>query len=217
MKMKRICLSKYGFAKWPEMSFSDDGNYFEGWRAGESARVSKLVSNGQAYLSCRVDGNLPYEIYAELPHYRKAVWDFNGVSVNSLTDALLQDFYMSCVEYEKEYRAAEASVEYPSLKALTEKCRRIVNKRLLEIAEAKNLLAKYAGEAVLEFSSYEWARIQDYMKNLESRVRDYNPETRPKAMYGKYTSFNFMESKEDIQDNYWFTSFKEIFNKYGLN
>lgn len=215
--MKQICLSKYGFAKWPEESFSDDGNYFESWRAGEAARVSKLVSNGQAYLSCHVDGNLPYEIYSKLPHYRKAVWEFNSISVSSLTDALLQDFFNSCVEYEKEYRAAEASVEYPSLEALTEKCRRIVNKKLLELAEAKNLLAKYAGEAVLEFSSYEWARVQDYMKNLEARVRDFNPETRPKAMYGKYTSFNFIESKEDIQDSYGFTSFKEIFNKYGLN
>jgi hypothetical protein len=35
-------------------------------------------------------------------------------------------------------------------------------------------------------------------------------------MYGKYTSFNFVKSVDDIKDNYWFTSLMEIFNKYGL-
>ena len=216
MKMKRINLVKFGFVRALEEDFTDDSSRFTCYRAGEAARVSKLVSNGQAYLSCCVDGNLPYEIYSKLPHYRRAVWDFNGVSVNSLIDTLLQDFFNACVEYEKEYRAAEASVEYPSLEALTEKCRRIVNKRLLELTEAKNLLAKYAGEAVLEFSSYDWARIQEYMKNLESRIKAFNPETYPGATYGKATSFTFIESKEDIQDNYWFTALKEIFNNYGL-
>lgn len=214
--MKRICLSKYGFVKWPEESFSDDGNYFDGWRAGEAVRVSKLVKDGRVYLSARINGNLPYDVYASLPHYRRVTWDLNGISVSSLTDALLQDFYTSCVEYEKEYRAAEASVEYPSLEALTEKCRRIVNKRRLELTEIENLLTKHIREAVLKFPSYDWARIQEYMKNLESRIKAFNPETYPRATYGKATSFTFIESKDDIQDNYWFTALKEIFNNYGL-
>ena len=94
--------------------------------------------------------------------------------------------------------------------------RRIVNKRRLELTEIENLLTKHIREAVLKLPSYDWARIQEYMKNLESRIKAFNPETYPGATYGKATSFTFIESKEDIQDNYWFTALKEIFNNYGL-
>jgi hypothetical protein len=216
--MTRVILTKYGFTRFPEEDFHDDGNNFTCYRfSNTNNHVSKLVADGQAYLSCHVSGNLPYDIYSTLPNYRTATWNFNGISVASLTDEMLQDFFRACVQYEKEYQEAEASIEYPSLEALTEKCRCIVSKRLLELSKVENLLTKHAREAALKFSSYDWARVQDYMKNLEALVKDFNPETRPKAMYGKYTSFSFVKSEDDIKDNYWFTSLVEIFNKYGLN
>lgn len=215
--MTRINLVKYGFIRCPEEDFTDDGNRFTCYRFSDTNNhVSKLVSNGQAYLSAHVEGNLPYDVYSTLPNYRTATWSFNGISIARLTDEMLQDFFRACVQYEKEYQAAEASIEYPSLDALTEKCHRVVSRRLLELSKVENLLTKHAREAALKFSSYDWARVQDYMKNLEALVKDFNPETRPKAMYGKYTSFNFVKSEDDVKDNYWFTSLVEIFNKYGL-
>jgi hypothetical protein len=87
--MKRINLVKYGFVRWPEEDFNDDGNNFTCYRAGKAVVVSKLVSDGQAYLSCGSDvGNhtLPYEIYSKLPNYNNAQWKYNGVSVEDLTE-----------------------------------------------------------------------------------------------------------------------------------
>jgi hypothetical protein len=217
--MTRINLVKYGFIRFPEEDFSDDGNRFTCYRFSDDGgrnHVSKLVSDGQAYLSCHVEGNLPYDVYSTLSNYRTATWSFNGISVASLTDEMLQDFFRACVAYEKEYRAAEASIEYPSLEALTEKCHRVVSKRLLELSKAENLLTRHVREAALKFSSYEWSRVQDYMKNLEALVKEFNPETRPKVMYGKYTSFNFIRPEYEMDDSYWFKSIIEIFDKYGL-
>ena len=102
--MKRINLTKYGFVRWPGEDFSDDGNRFQCYRAGKKVRASKLVSDGQAYLSCSSDvGNytLPYEVYSKLPHYNAAQWKYNGVSVEDLTEQDLIDWYNACVEFEK--------------------------------------------------------------------------------------------------------------------
>ena len=80
--MKKIVMTKYGFVRWPEKDFSDDGNRFTCYRVGESTRVSKLVSDGRAYLSIESScgkGTLPYEHYSTLPHYNKACWMYNGV------------------------------------------------------------------------------------------------------------------------------------------
>lgn len=214
--MKRICLSKYGFVKWPEESFSDDGNYFEGWRAGEAARVSKHVSNGQAYLSCRVKGSLPYEIYSELPHYRRAIWDFNGVSAESLTDALLQDFFNSCVAYEKEYRAAEASIEYPTLEELTDKTYKVVSKKIFELQELKELVAKHVATAAMLFSEYEWKRIRDCIRHLNAEIVKFDPTTYPSQIYKTGASLDFIKADYEGVDSYWFKSIKEVFDNYKL-
>lgn len=104
--MKRIMLTKYGFERWPEEDFSDDGNRFICYRAGKRLRVSKHVFNGEVYLSASSylgDMVIPYKVYSELPHYREAVWKYNGISVSSLTDEDLKNFYDACVAFEQEY------------------------------------------------------------------------------------------------------------------
>ena len=53
--MKKIMMNKYGFVRWPEEDFSDDGNRFYCYKVGNRVRVSKLVSDGVAYISARVD------------------------------------------------------------------------------------------------------------------------------------------------------------------
>ena len=87
--MNRINLTKYGFERCPSADFTDDGNRFTCYRAGKGVVVSKLVADGQAYLSASSDcnkGTLPYEIYSQLPHYKDSSWKWNGVSVVTLTE-----------------------------------------------------------------------------------------------------------------------------------
>jgi hypothetical protein len=111
--MKRINLTKYGFTRWPERDFSDDGNRFTCYRAGKNVRVSKCLYNGEVFLSietCVGNKIIPYAIYSNLPHYREAAWNYNGISVSSLTDEDLKNFYDACVAYEQEYEEAAAKI-----------------------------------------------------------------------------------------------------------
>ena len=53
--MQRINLTKYGFIRDREEDFSDDGNRFQGYRVGKRVRVSKLVADGDAYISATIN------------------------------------------------------------------------------------------------------------------------------------------------------------------
>ena len=109
--MKRINMTKYGFIRNEKEDFSDDGSRFQGYMTlpNSRLRISKHISNGQAYLSSSMNGNkLDYTEYSKLPHYKDATWNYNGVSIDSLTDEDLANFYNACVEYEKEYIEAES-------------------------------------------------------------------------------------------------------------
>jgi hypothetical protein len=87
---------------------------------------------------------------------------------------------------------------------------------LFDLSKAENLLKRNIREAALKFSSYDWASIQEYMKNLEAEVKRYNPSTCPAQMFGKYTSFNFVKPEYQAEESYWLTALVEIFNKYNL-
>ena len=218
--MTRINLVKYGFVRWPEEDFSDDGNRFICYRVGKNVRVSKLVSDGDVYLSIGSDigkGTLPYDTYSKLPHYDAANWKWNGVSVASLTEDSIQEFYEACLAYEKEYELAEAAIVYPTLEEITDKAHKIVAQRLFEISKIENLLKKYVREAIMKFSPYEWNQVQDYMKHLMVAVERFSPGTYPQTILGQQFSFTFVKPDYDIGESYWFKSLKEIFNKYCMH
>lgn len=215
--MKRVVLTKYGFIRFPEEDFHDDGNNFTCYKfADDKSHVSKLVDDGEAYLSIHVNGKLPYEVYSTLPHYKRATWDFNGISVSSLTDALLQDFYKSCVEYEREYRAAEAAIQYPSLEDLTEKAYKVVGKKILELQKLEALVAKHVVGAAMLFSEYDWKRIRDCIQHLNAEIVRFDPTTYPAQIYKTETSFRFIKPEYEMEDSYWFRSIKEVFDKHEL-
>jgi hypothetical protein len=215
--MTRVILTKYGFTRFPEEDFHDDGNNFTCYRfSNTNSHVSKLVSDGQAYLSAHVNGNLPYEVYSNLPHYKRATWDFNGISVASLTDALLQDFYMSCVEYEREYQAAEASIKYPTECELLAKCIRVQNKLILEMNELETLIGEHAVEAAVKFSKWEWEQLQKYLAYMLQELNKYKPDTFIPNVLGTAQSITFLKNKEDTEPTYWFRSLKELFDKHGI-
>lgn len=215
--MKRVILTKYGFIRFPEEDFHDDGNNFTCYRfSNTNSHVSKLVADGQAYLSVHVSGQLPYDVYSKLPHYKRATWDFNGISVESLTDALLQDFYQSCVEYEREYQEAETQTVWPTMDELTVKCKEIVRHKQKELADLYNLVSNNLLKAALTFSEYEWKRIRECLQNLEKETQRYSPITYPTAVYKTQASFRLMQLEYE-KDHYWSNSLKEVFAKYGLS
>ncbi len=215
--MTRINLIKYGFIRFPEEDFSDDGNRFTCYRFSDTnSHISKLVVDGQAYLSVHVSGQLPYEVYSKLPYYKEATWDFNGISVASLTDEMLQDFFNACVMYEKEYRAAEASIEYPCELELQHKCVRIQSKLTREMKELEDLMGEHAVEAAVKFSKWEWEQLQKYLTYMLQELSKYNPDKFVPGILGKAESFNFLQNKEDTEPTYWYKSIKEMFQKYSI-
>jgi hypothetical protein len=218
--MKRINLTKYGFMRAEELDFIDDGSKFTCYRflVGSDSHVSKTTYNGKVFLSAHVDGNLPYEVYSKLPNYSAANWKYNGVSIEDLTDEDLINFFNACVNHEKEYRAAEASIQYPTIAELTKQCEKIQAKVLSEAHELEELMWKHGIEAAVKFSKYEWTSLQDCLKQMVGRVSYFNPKTLPQSMYKKSNSFTFV--KEDNNDlvnpTYWYKSAKEMFEKYKI-
>lgn len=217
--MKKIRMTKYGFVRWPEEDFEDDGNHFDVYRAGKKVKVSKLVSNGAVYLSIDTSvgsGSLPYDVYSQLPHYRAANWDFNGIQVEPLTDDDLKEFYEACIAYEQEYEAAEASIKYPTLEEIQEKAVKVTAKSLVELTKVEMLLKNYGLEAAIKFSPYEWKTAQEYIKNLIADVKRFDPETFPQTVVGKSSSFDFVKPDTYMKESYWFKYLKELFEKYCM-
>jgi hypothetical protein len=215
--MTRINLIKYGFTRFPEEDFSDDGNRFTCYRFSDTnSHISKLVSNGQVYLSAHVYGQLPYDVYSKLPYYKEATWDFNGIAAACLTDEMLQNFFQACVQYEKAYQAAEAAIEYPTECELLAKCIRLQNKLIREVNEIETLMGEHAIEAATKFSKWEWQKLQEYLTYLLQELSKYNPEKFIPSVLGTVISITFLKNKESDEPTYWYKSIKEMFQKYSI-
>jgi hypothetical protein len=214
--MKRINMTKYGFIRFEEGDFSDDGNRFTGYTISSNSRlrVSKLVSDGRVYLSSSMDGNkLDHTEYSKLPHYQAATWEYNGVSVADLTDQDLVNWYNACVEYEKEYIEAESKIMFPTIEEIKEQCKRINAIRLAEIDEVSNLLESYAVKFVLTADKYTLGNFQSYFKSLQEKFFnvDTYPQTIQKSNYGR----NFVKTTNyELQPSFDYRRLIEILEKY---
>ena len=136
--MKKIQMTKYGFVRWAEQDFSDDGSVFYCYLVGERVRVSKCTYKGEAFIDADIQGTkLPYEVYSKLPHY-SALSKLNGVSIDSLTDQDLFDLCEACLYYEKEYIEAENTIKMPTLEEIKAQCIKIQVKRTTEFITASN-------------------------------------------------------------------------------
>ncbi len=217
--MKRVNLTKYGFIRWPEEDFNDDGNNFQCYRAGKAVRVSKLVSDGQIYLSIDSScGNrtLPYEVYSKLPYYNEANWTYNGVSVETLTEADIQAFYEACISYEKAYEETEATIKYPTLEEITEQCEKVWAKAMAEYSAGQTIVM----DAVLlnkfiKLSDYEVKSVRDDLRRLKEETEKFHPKTYPQRIVGQAESFKFVSPDNNslTQENYWLRDLKGIFVK----
>jgi hypothetical protein len=216
--MKKIMMTKYGFVRWSEEDFSDDGNRFYCFRVGKCVRVSKLVSGGQVYISARIDGiKLPYEIYSNLPHYR-ALDALNGVPLETLTDADLEKLYADCLAYEQEYLEAEKTTKYPTVNEIIVQCKKIHTKALTEFEVAGDLFRDFGIEAALALSDYEWRQLKDYLTRLSEQASTFDSnekiEKYAQDAHGTSFSFNFCApTYSGLKDSYYYISFIEIINK----
>lgn len=206
--MTRLNLCKYGFIRWPEEDFSDDGNRFTCYRAGKKVRVSKLISQGQVYLSIDSSiGELPYEIYKTLPHYHDAEWKWNGVSLAGLTDEDIKDFYTACVEFEREYEELEAEFKFPTSEEIADRAAEVRALRVGEIKEIQDILTAKLPVLLLTASPYQWSEIQRLFKNLlEEANRDY-------AALRKDASLKFCSDDcRELKTSWWYERIKELIN-----
>ena len=215
--MTRINLIKYGFVRCPSADFTDDGSRFTCYRVGNGVRVSKLVADGQVYLSAASDcnkGTLPYEVYSKLPHYKDSSWKWNGVSMATLTEQDIIDFYDACIAYEKEYEEAEAAIVYPTLEELQKKATELYVATMADVKAINSLFNHYAFDAASKFSSYEWKTCQEYIRNLLGELNRLDPEQYPQKIVNTVASFGFMNRV--YKESYYSTYIKELFAKHCM-
>lgn len=214
--MKRIELTKYGFIRSKEDDFSDDGNRFTCYRVG-NVRVSKLISDGMAFISGSIDSyKLPYETYSKLPCYSD-LDALNGVSVGSITEEDIQKLYEACITYEKAYNDAYDSIEWPTELALIGKQRELYEEYLVRYNMAEALLQEYMIKIMTNCSTYEWSKLKEYFSTFKKRVEDYADLESAKRLYKSPRSFDFVkkDAKSIAENDYYYGIIMEIIDKYS--
>jgi hypothetical protein len=208
--MKKIMMNKYGFVRWPEEDFSDDGSRFTAYRVGR-VRVTKCTYNGTAYIDADIHGTkLPYEVYSKLPHYA-ALGKLNGVSIDSLTDNDLFNLCEACLMYEQEYNDAENNIQMPTLDEIKKQCARVQLKRKQELADI-NINFNIAVATKIE--KWEWNNIRDYMLAIANSANSYDPDVYAKTLVGTSRSIDFCKPTcSELQDSFYYKWIMERINK----
>lgn len=209
--MKKIMMASYGFIRWPEEDFSDDGTRFTAYKVGERVRVTKATYKGEAYIDGTIHGTkLPYEVYSKLPHY-DAIGKLNGVSISSLTDQDLIDLYEACVAYEQEYTEAENNIQMPTLEEIKAQCLKVQAKRMTEFAEIEKLMSENAMKLALKLSKWQWATLRDYLENLVAKLANYNPELYAPTILNSRTSIDFCKSTcSELGNSYYYNYIMDL-------
>lgn len=206
--MKKIVMTKYGFERWPENDFIDDGTKFTCYKVGERVQVSKATYKGEAFISARItDIKVPYAEYSKLPHYAE-LDELNGVMIDPLTDEDLLTFYNACLEYEREVIELENNIKYPSLVEIIEQCEKVQARAELDLMNAKELFNSKAIKAATILPRYAWDTLQDCIKYLVDNVMRFDSlekiEAYAHSIHRTSTSFAFCNSaNSDLQKSFW--------------
>ena len=209
--MKKIMMTKYGFVRWPEEDFSDDGNRFVAYRVGERVRVTKCVFDGQAFIDATIDGTkLPWEVYSKLPHY-PALGRLNGVATEFLTDDDLFELLAACIQYEKEYTDAENNFRMPSLDEIKVQCMCVQAKRIEEFEEIEQLLSSYATKLAMKLADWQWKTLKEYLVKLAAQRAQYNPEVFAPTILGNSTSVRFCKPDcSELGNSYYYNYIMDL-------
>lgn len=213
--MKKIIMKKYGFIRNEREDFIDDSSRFTGYATGPNSRlrISKLVSDGRAYLSADMNGNkLDYTEYSKLPHYNEASWKYNGVNMDLLTDEDLENWYNACVEYEKEYIEAESKITFPTIEEIRNQCIRIRSIRQQELNSITKLINENGTTLLLGITSdYELKNFREYYKKLNHATEGFDPDNYPQTIqYSNYGRNFVKETNNDLKENWYYKQLKEI-------
>ena len=205
--MKKILMSKYGFVRWPEQDFSDDGSRFTCYKVGHRIRVSKTTYDGEAFISGTIiDGELPYEIYSALPHYR-SLMNLNGISISSLEDSDLKKFYDDCLAYEQEYADAENNVVFPSIAEIAEQCEKIKAQAIIDADKVFDLFNKNFKLLIKNMSDFDWKRLKEHLKGLIDAVELYDSPEKitdfANKIYKTHWSFAFCKPTNSSLKESW--------------
>lgn len=213
--MKRIELTKFGFIRSKEDDFSDDGNRFTCYRVGK-VRVSKLVSEGEAYISASIDDYLlPYETYSQLPHYRD-LDALNGVSASDITEEDLQKLYEDCISYEKEYDDAYNSIKWPTETELRVKARAYKMAWRECIIKLEEAIKFNAIALITNLSEYYFKEFQRYYKQVLSNAKQFeNPQEYAERLFKQARSLDFMERdiRRDVDNGFYVTEIYKFIRK----
>lgn len=212
--MKKIMMTKYGFVRWPEQDFTDDGSRFIAYRVGERVRVTKCTFNGEAFIDATIDGRkLPYKVYNCLPHY-SAIGKLNGVSIDTLTDQDLIDLYEACLAYEREYTDAENNIQLPTLKEIEFQCKKVQYKRRLELIDINQEFSKSAVAIAGKLTEWEWKDLRRYLLDIEAHVKNFDPDTYAPKLVGTARSIDFCKPDcHELQDSFYYKRIMEMLNK----
>lgn len=204
--MKKIMMNKYGFERWPEEDFSDDGHRFTCYKVGSRVRVSKLVTGNKAYISACIDGTkLPYEVYSKLPHY-KDLDKLNGIHCMLITDDDLTKLFEDCVMYEHEYTAAENAIKLPTMLELEAQCCFIRNNLCRQIIDAECAIKNNIVKLMSNLSDYQWKTLKAYYNNLVEELK--RVDTYPERLFNTAQSISFCKPNSSyLQDSFYY---KEI-------
>lgn len=189
--MTRVNMTKYGFIRWPEQDFTDDGARFTCYKVGNRVRVSKTTYQGEVFISARIDGNkLPYEVYSALEHY-KVLDKLNGTSLKALTEQDLLDLYDACLAYEKEYNEAEESIVMPTLEEIKDCCLKLHEKQVHEANEAVSLVSEHLILLACKLSDYGWKELRGHLVSLKTKAENFNIDTYAEGIYNTRMSIDF--------------------------
>ena len=214
--MERILMTKYGFKRWKDGDFSDDGNRFTCYRVGKRVSVSKLVSDGEAYIDASIDdGKLPYEVYSKLPYY-KMLGALNGVSVSSITEEDLQELYEACISYEIAYDRALAEMNWPTKEEIANKARELFNAYVAVYNKLEEELQFNMLTIANKCSNYEWTSLRDYIQSFRNSYDNYsNPEAIAERDYQQTRSLDFVKKVVDVENDFWVKRIRAIIEKYS--
>jgi len=210
--MNRVNLLKYGFIRWEEEDFSDDGNRFYCYKVGDRVRVSKCTWNGLVFLSGCIDSTiLDWSVYSALPHYQ-GLKRLNGVSIAGLTENDLIQLYNDCLEFEKEFKEAEKKVVFPTIEELREQCLKIRAHYQEQLAKVNLAIEQNAVKLVLKASEYKLITIRNYLNTITSRANGYDPNTFPQTIQKSSYGINFVKpTNHDLNDERYYNQIiKEI-------
>lgn len=191
-------LAKYGFTRDASLDFTSCYKKYTGYTVGK-VQVTRMVGTANCFgyklatitVKPALDDRLPYNVYSKLPHYA-GLKKLNNVRADKVTDADLTAFYNDCVEYEKEYDNAIASLKYPTAKEAEDKAL-LIAQHFAEQAALLELLLRPHIFQILSHKDSMRARsaIAYYRRICESRDQYYD--------ISKFTNSTFLASAQSIE------------------